>query len=353
MFTTQSNPESHPISTQSTRQSLGGQMQTGFTIVELLVVISIIALLIALLLPSLAEAKQDANSIACLANLRSQGQMIAEYGVEYKGAIPYGRQVGSSWTNQWGADNWDTLLFCNNQGISPDSLAQAWWFPLNGTPMSSTQVNGLMGTWAKIFTCPSATIPLNPGSSTNHPNFPIGNFTTYAPNPNFFMSCLPPNSQGVAGFFTTGSQPQTVTYSLSNVVNPTQKVAIGDSTQVTQFGDAGSAGSIFFWQQNTWPAFVTASPEDLVSSQGIGAGLNSNSDYPYAVWAVGMRYRHGQTSANDSGGWANAVFFDGHAATISVNQAPAGMPGQPPITGTTGLRVMNVVNPNLSTNVEQ
>ena len=353
MFTTQSNP----VSTQSTRRSLVERPQAGFTIVELLVVISIIALLIALLLPALAEAKQDANSIACLANLRSQGQMMAEYGVEYKDAIPYGRSVGvSSGTNIWGAAAWDTLLFCTangTHGVSAASLAQGWLYPQSGTTLTATQVNGLMETWAKIFVCPSATMPLVPGP--NNQNFPINNYTTYACNPNFFMISNPPNSQGYAGLFTSqnpATQPQDFTVTMSNVANPGQKVAIGDSTQVTQFGDAGGAGSIFFWQQNVWTSIQTASPEDLVSSQGIG-GVNSNNDYPIAIWAVGMRYRHGQNNASDTGGWANAVFFDGHAATIPVNQAPGGWPGVPPIPGTTGLRIMNIANPTLSANAEQ
>ena len=168
------------------------------------------------------------------------------------------------------------------------------------------------------------------------------------------MTAYPPNSQGVSGPYFHPSHPQTFTVSLSNVANPGQKVAIGDSTQVDANG-SGSSGnvSVFFWQQNLWTAFQTASPEDLVSSEGIAPGMNSNNDYPYATWAIGMRYRHGQNNANDTGGWANAVFFDGHAATIPVNQAPAGMPGSPPISGTSGLRVLNVVNPTLSANAEQ
>ncbi len=326
----------------------------GFTLVELLVVISIIAILIALLLPALAAAKQDANSVVCLSNLKSQGQMLAEYGAEYQGAIPYGRTVGASYgTNMWGTDDWTTLLFCNSQGISAASLAQAWWYPLSATPMNSTQVDSLAEAWAKVFTCPAATIPLNPGSPVSHPNFPIGNYTTYACNPNFFMTCLPPNSQGVGAYFTGGHQPQTVIFKMSNATDPSQQIATGDSTQVTQYGDAGGAGPVFYWCQNVWPDFKTASPEDLISSQGLAPALNSNNDYPIANWAVGLRYRHGQPSANARGGWANALFLDGHAASIPNNRAPAGMPGQPVMTGTSGLRVLNVVNPDLPTSVMQ
>jgi prepilin-type processing-associated H-X9-DG protein/prepilin-type N-terminal cleavage/methylation domain-containing protein len=60
----------------------------GFTLVELLVVIGIIALLISMLLPALNRARQQANLINCQSNLRTIGQLIDVYATENGGFLP-------------------------------------------------------------------------------------------------------------------------------------------------------------------------------------------------------------------------------------------------------------------------
>jgi prepilin-type processing-associated H-X9-DG protein/prepilin-type N-terminal cleavage/methylation domain-containing protein len=62
--------------------------QRAFTLVELLVVIGIIALLIAILMPSLSKARQSAMTLKCAAQMRNMGQAVNIYSGQYKGKIP-------------------------------------------------------------------------------------------------------------------------------------------------------------------------------------------------------------------------------------------------------------------------
>lgn len=64
--------------------------QAGFTLVELLVVIGIIALLVGILLPALSKAREQGNKTVCLAGLHGMGQMLHLYADDNQGRVPVG-----------------------------------------------------------------------------------------------------------------------------------------------------------------------------------------------------------------------------------------------------------------------
>jgi prepilin-type N-terminal cleavage/methylation domain-containing protein len=62
----------------------------GFTLVELLVVIGIIAVLVSILLPTLSRAREAASRVNCLSNLKQLHLATLEYSYKFKDRVPIG-----------------------------------------------------------------------------------------------------------------------------------------------------------------------------------------------------------------------------------------------------------------------
>src|SRR2546423_3423825 len=86
----------------------------GFTLVELLVVIGIIALLLSILIPVLNKAKERALRVKCAAHLRNVGESLFIYANDNKGKLPQ-HNGGGYWLWDIPFPTRDALLRSGNQ----------------------------------------------------------------------------------------------------------------------------------------------------------------------------------------------------------------------------------------------
>ena len=76
------------------------ETKRGFTLVEMLVVVGIIAILMAMLLPALSRAKDQAHRISCINNLRQLDMSAQMYADENEDQLPPRRMTPNTWVQR-------------------------------------------------------------------------------------------------------------------------------------------------------------------------------------------------------------------------------------------------------------
>lgn len=292
----------------------------GFTLVELLVVIGIIAVLISILLPSLARARSYAINLQCESNLRSIGQGLLFYANDHKGKLPFSGNGGppnngEGWINQWPAQvsqylggevrfdvndggyisygnfqtNYAAVLRCPEAPIEATNVSWNGGFHYTGNvramPMPNTN-DGMKGGNQKLKAYPLATKDASSKMlAWDGPVLPA--FGWNAPTDNvaqcdWWVTWGPANPCSWTNWW---ADPDLGFTNRNNVAPPATNRNYYDPSR-------GSAN---------WIGIVNVDGGD--------------ADFPWNMPLVGMqRYRHLQNTS------ANFLFFDGHVESKKLGE---------------------------------
>lgn len=260
----------------------------GFTLVELLVVIGIIAVLIGILLPSLSAARRQANSVKCLSNLRSIGQGFALYSNDYNGYWPAAYHIYSATRFPLPTNTdlrWYDRIF-PYVGNSKDVQAAADI----GKARDKCAIWGCPE-WTKTaeFSASSTTDQLRPGYAMNY--YTEDYLTSKNTNDWAYISAAQGRYPQASSSFNHSAQRMLITDSIFHIVQAPAA--------------SGGFGTNYHWAPSTDMTYSTNSSADAL--------------------AFFVDARHGSKNLTHEQQYSsrclNTLFCDGHADTISVKEA--------------------------------
>lgn len=288
----------------------------GFTLVELLVVVSIIALLIAILLPNLKKAREQARTVKCLANVRAMSQGNLYYVDDHQAILP--GPLHAPIYRKTGLTASDGTF-----GILGEADRQ--WFLLARIAPYLTRNDQKYEFIDQVATCPTH-LGTNPDRNFA-PNLKIGDYNNPSwSKPFHYLPNTFPNTAPIYyfGWTNTGEnwfsvmskmQPNEDPYKLKSgqthyrpkklemIRRPADEWAFGDAwwNVVTVFNGPGRVGRYF---AGTWQLTAPDAP-----SEGLKSNASENSN--------GMSHNPLPRKPIHRGNiGTNLAYFDGHADTF-------------------------------------
>ena len=293
-----------------------------FTLVELLVVIGIIALLISILLPSLAKARSAAISVSCLANLNQFGAAAMMYANDNKGALPLATAASPKWPNN-GPWDWVNKFYDGMTSLLPYMGGGR----VTGAPNDFTNLDPAKLQQVRQFTCPGSDW-LTASVAYASDGLPEVVWSQYRSNP----------WRGF-GWGNDGGNQYGLTYDVVNLIadhpwnlgvrnhvktgsvqRSADKVRYFCGTNISWVDPAGNNSTVYQEIVSKPPAPMSA---DWAYSTSGGAAGNVytggatgdvlNPDKYTIPW-------HGPTGGFHHNKRCNVAFMDGHAESLSFNE---------------------------------
>ena len=288
--------------------SLFPRRRRGFTLVELLVVIGIIALLISILLPSLNRARASAQNVVCLSNLRQVGTGLFLYADGHDGMLPYGYWDGSSpvgaGPNGNRANDWSNVLL---QYL--DSTAGGGSYVENAAKPETAIQDALR--------CPSA----QQGNA----------LTQYSVHPRLMPSLTQPDGANSGQFLrpqklgTVKDAPETLMMADATLFpNVTPTVTFGANAVLYNLDKTPGFAGI---DQQPWMVQPIAEQVAGFFDRNVAGGTNEDRQ-DGASWGR-LRFRHGSNDNKDFKSVScNILWADAHASSQRGQGPLAGFPDQ-------------------------